>query len=138
MADTGIRQKSLRGHAYGMIAVLVLIYLLGMFSALFVTFPEHAQRQQLWAFALHQMPLAGHIILGFLLLLGTIALLIRSIVMKDKKWIISSAIATIAVIVGVGAGSSFITTQSNGLSFLMATSFIVAFLSYGWGIYVSR
>ena len=92
----------------------------------------------LWEFTQTQMPVVLHIIVGFLLLFGTLALLIRAIRFKERIWVISSAISLVAVLTAVVTGSFFITLQADVYSFIMALAFIVALLSYGWGLYKSE
>lgn len=138
MAAPTVSHRSLTPHAWGMVGVLVIQYLLGMASALFITFPQKEKEGQLWKFAWQQIPIALHIIVGFLLVVGTLALLIRSAVEKNKQWIITSSIATVSVVGAVIGGAFFIPTQTDWYSFLMAVSFIIALLAYFWGIYVSK
>jgi hypothetical protein len=133
-----ISHRSLQPHAIGMIGVLVVQYLLGMFSSLFVSFPEGAKDKQLWFFAWRQIPIALHIIVGLLLFLGTLALLIRAVATKGRTWIIPSSIALGAVFIAAITGAIFISTQTDWYSFIMAISFIIALLSYFWGIYMSK
>ena len=137
MAQKSIN-SSLNKHAFGMIGVLILQYLLGMVSSLFVEFPENTQPKQLWEYAWQQVPVASHIVVGIVLLLGTLALLIRSFILKDKVWQISAGMSTIATILSIITGSIFITLQSDLYSLIMAIGFIIALLSYGWGLYASK
>ncbi len=130
--------KRLTGHAIGMIILLVIQYLLGMATSLFVVFPDTGHEGQLWAFAWKQIPLASHIIVGFLLLFGTIALLVRAIRLKIQSWILPATIGLIAVIGSIFFGSVFISSQKDMYSFIMATGFIIALLSYFWGLYATK
>lgn len=131
-------RRSLSMHAFGMIGVLALEYLFGMFTTLFVTFPQNEKEKQLWQFAWRQAPVAIHVILGFVLFAGTLALLIRALVKKETQWIISGTIATISVFAAIIAGALFIPHQTDWYSFIMAVSFIIALLAYFWGIYVTK
>src|SRR5581483_4658322 len=134
MEKESASSHKLNKHARGIMGALIVEYLLGMFSNLFIAFPEGAHEKQLWEFAWRQWPIALHIIIGILLLLGTITLFIRSIILKNRAWIIASAIGGISVLAAVGAGASFIPKQTDLYSFIMAVSFIVALLAYFWGI----
>ncbi|MDE2025896.1 MAG: hypothetical protein KGJ07_05360 [Patescibacteria group bacterium] len=138
MASEVSHTHSLKPHAFGMIGVLIVEYLLGMFSALFVNFPQGVKEGQLWKFAWQQVPVALHILVGFLLVIGTLALLIRSLVEKDRNWILASAVATIAVFGAIIGGAIFIKTQTNTYSFVMAVSFIIALVAYFWGMYTAK
>lgn len=130
--------RSLRMHAIGMIFLLTLLYLFGMFTALFVSFPQGKSDGQLWQFSMKQLPLATHIVLGILLLLGTIALIIRSFVRESNVWILSSIIAGIGVLLAIIGGMVFIPTQKDVYSFVMAVSFLISLFAYFWGIYASK
>lgn len=121
-----------------MSAGLLVEYFLGMYANLFIHFPEGADTNQLWEYASHQLPLVLHIIFGLLLLLGSILFIIRSAILKNKTWVISSVMAFLAILVAVYGGESFITTQKEYFSYLMSAGFIAALLSYIWGMYQSK
>jgi hypothetical protein len=131
-------KRSLRAHAIGMIGILTLQFLIGMYVTFFVSFPEDAQREELWKFAMRQPFIALHILLGLLLLLGTIALLVRGIVLKNAAWIKSATIALLATIGAIVAGIVVVPSQNDLYSFLMAVGFIIALLAYFWGIYLDK
>ncbi len=133
-----IGKISLSPHAIGMIILLIIQYLLGMATTLFVQFPQGAHDGQLWIFAWHQILIVLHVIVGFLLIFGTIALAIRAGIQKNRIWIISSVISLLSVFGAITAGFIFIPTQANVYSLTMAVLFIVALLSYFWGLYSSR
>jgi heme A synthase len=140
MADkqmTTITDKGLKKQAFGLITGLSLQYLLGMYTNLFVQFPEHGNPGQYWEFAWKQLPVALHILLALGLLIGAIGLLIRSIKQKNKKWIITAAVGAITILAAGLSGARFIPSQEDILSFSMAVAFIIAILSYCWGIYTS-
>lgn len=130
--------RSLRSHAYGMVGLLIVQYLLGMATNLFVQFPDGLNEGQSWEYAWRQSFLALHIIIGFSLFLGTVALIVRSVRVKVRLWTISSGIAGAAIFAAMGAGSLFIPSQRNVYSFVMATCFIIALLAYGWGLYKTK
>lgn len=127
-------KNSLKIHGVVMIIILVIQYLLGMATNLFVKFPEKVSVGQFWEFAWKQVPLALHILIGFALLIGSIVLVVRAFMKKDKRWIVASIIGAIAIFVAGFAGASFIPSQKDWYSYIMAISFIVALLSYFWGI----
>jgi len=115
-----------------------LQFLLGMFSALFVEFPENASEQQVWKFAGQQIPVVLHMLLGLLLLLGAIALVVRAIILKDKIWIWTSVIGLVGVLVADITGVLFVGQQNDIYSYAMAVAFIVALVAYFWGVYRAR
>lgn len=130
-------KRTLKMQGLGMIAVLLIQYVLGIFSNLFIQFPQGEKDGQLWEFAWRQLPLALHIIVGILLLIGSIVFIIRSILLKDTTWIIVSTISCIAILLAGVSGAIFIPSQSNIYSLSMAIFFIVALFSYFWGVYQS-
>lgn len=132
-----IPSSKLRTQAFGLLTGLSLQFLLGMYAALFVQFPENAHEGQLWKFAWTQVPIAAHIIIGLGLLIGAIGLLIRSIKQKNKKWSITASIGAIAILIAIMSGARFIPTQQNILSYVMSIAFILAMLIYSWGIYTN-
>lgn len=121
-----------------LIIFLIIQYTLGMITNLFVTFPTHKTNGQLYAFAWTQIPLALHIIVGIFLLLSALSLIFRSISQKDRSWIFASLIGGLAILSAGINGAIFVSTQMAIYSLLMAFSFIIAFISYGWGIYSSK
>ena len=125
-------------HTLGLIGALILQFLLGMFTALFVTFPEGASEKQVWKFAGQNIPIVFHMLLGILILLGAIALVVRAIIMKDKNWIWTSIIGLFGVLVADVTGLLFVSQQNDMYSYTMAVAFIVALVSYFWGIYKAR
>lgn len=132
------KMNSLSKQGLYIIGLLVVQYLLGMYTNMFVAFPENKHEGQLWQFAWHQPSLVLHILVGFSLLFGAISLVVRSIKQKNKSWIYASSIGTIAILSGISVGALFIPTQIDIYSFLMAISFIIAFIALGWGIYASK
>jgi hypothetical protein len=130
--------RGLRIQGAFLVAALVLQYLLGMYVDLFVPFPEGLAPDQLWAFSWSEPALAAHIVLATLLLLGAVVLCIRALLRRDNVWIIASVTGLAALIAAGLSGAQFIPTQNDVFSYLMAVTFIVAILAYGWGIYASH
>jgi len=128
-------KKTLKVHTLVIIGMLVLQYLLGIATNLFVTFPESGTEGQFWKFAWSQGVLAAHIILGILLMLGSLVLFVRAIAYKNKGWIVVSLIGFIAIFAAGLAGALFIPSQKDWYSMVMSISFIVALLTYFWGFY---
>lgn len=131
-------KKTLKPFGILMLLLLTLQYLLGMIANLYIEFPEEKNRGKLWEFAWKQLPLAVHISIGYLLLLGAIVLIILSIRQKNKSWIIASSVGAIAILIAGATGAIFITAQKEIYSYIMAVSFIAAFVAYGWGLYATK
>lgn len=136
--DTGSEisraQKGLRIHAIFTMGFLAIEFALGMVTNLFLQFPETNQADQLWAFARSRAPLAAHIVIGMLLLASAILFLIRAARSNDGRWIGSSVVGLIAVVIAFYGGVAFTSTQADSYSLVMALAFIVALLAYGWGL----
>ena len=128
----------LKGHAFFMIFVLVAEYVLGVATTLLVKFPEGQSEKQVWQFAFQQIPLALHIIIGILLFVGSVSFFIRALKLKNRIWIVTSSVAMVAILGGMGAGSTFITSQSDLYSFIMSISLMIALISYSLGAYMTK
>ena len=135
---SSMNNNSLKRQGIGMVIVLAIEYLLGMTSNLFVQFPNSKSEGAMWAYAFKSIPTALHIIVGILLVGGSIMLLIRSIQRKNKLWIRISIIGLITLIMAAMSGSRFIPTQQASYSYIMSIAFIAAFLAYGWGVYQTK
>ena len=133
-----MKKDPLRILSHVILGVLILQYLFGMAANLFVQFPDTTNENAHWEFAKTQATIVIHIVLAFLLVIASIVLLIRAIRRKDKNWIIAGSVGLFAMVAAFLSGAEFITTQADGYSYAMAVTFILAFLSYGWGIYKSK
>jgi hydrogenase/urease accessory protein HupE len=133
-----MKKDPLKIQSHVILGFLILQYLLGMAANLFVQFPDTSNVKKLWQYAQGQWTVVVHMILGFLLLVGSIILLFRAIRRKDKNWIFAGSIGLFAILSAVVAGSEFIPTQQDVYSYIMAASFIIAVLAYGWGIYKAK
>ena len=138
MEKNEVKNLSLKKQGIGMVIALIIQYLLGMITNLFVQFPDTKNEGKLWLYAWSQTSLALHIVLGILLLLGSVILLIRAFVRKDGAWILASTLGFLTILGSGIAGAIFVTKQSDVYSLAMALGFIVAFLSYFWGIYKGK
>ncbi|MDE2213430.1 MAG: hypothetical protein KGJ34_02790 [Patescibacteria group bacterium] len=131
------RNRLLRIQSMVLIGALIVQYALGMWVNLYVSFPQSATEGQLWEFAWSQVPLASHIILAFLILIGAIVLCVRSFYYRLRVWKISSTIGLIAILLAGGSGATFIPSQTALYSYSMSLWFLVALFSFGWGLYVT-
>ncbi|HSX09379.1 MAG TPA: hypothetical protein VLF93_04445 [Candidatus Saccharimonadales bacterium] len=117
-----------------LLGFLFLQFLLGMFTNLFVEFPDKANEKTLWEFSKNQMPIVLHMVIAALLVIGGIVLLVRTIRKKDKQWIIAASVGLVALLFATFAGAQFIPSQQDSYSYIMAIGFILAVFSYGWGL----
>ena len=129
---------SVRINGMFLLGALVVQYALGMYVNLYVAFPSSATTGQLWEFAWSQWPLASHIGLAILLLVGAILLCIRAILYKNRTWIIGSVIGLLGILAAGASGAIFIPSQMNAYSYSMSLAFLVAFAAYCWVLFATR
>lgn len=128
----------LQRQGMGMIIGLSVQYLLGMLTNFFVTFPESGNEKTMWESARSQLVFDAHLFWGFLLLLGAIVFYIQAFRRKNRIWKIASGLALASIIFAFLAGVSFVDTQSDTYSLVMAIFFLTALISYGWGLYKTK
>ena len=122
----------LRKNSLGMLGMLCVQYALGMYTNLFVQFPDIKDEETLWKFAWTQISLASHIILGFGLLAGSLAFLI-AVLKRKMQELKAAAITGTLCIFGAGAsGALFVDKQNDLYSLLMALFFLGAFAAYAY------
>ena len=131
-------QNSLRIYAFVIIGLLVIQYVLGMVTNMFVQFPDTSDVGQLWEFTRSQPPSGTHMWVGVLLVLSAIIFVIQSTIKKNRNWIVSSLVGLVAIMTAFYGGVMFVSSQVDVYSMVMALAFIVAFLAYGWGLYADR
>lgn len=120
-----------------MIVLLAIQYLLGIVNNLFVKFPDTTNEEILWRFAWNQISVALHIILGLGLLVGSVAILIKTLKSKAKNQLVPAWMGFLSILVAFIAGALFVDFQKDVYSFIMAVFFITAILTYSWAIYKS-
>ena len=133
-----MQSRTLSKEATGLVYGLIVQFLLGMISNLFVAFPEEGGENQMWEFARTQLPVVLHILIGFGLLFGSISLLIHANKAKDVAWLLPARVGFAGILVAFLAGARFIPTQGDSYSLLMAIAFIVALVAYGAGLARSK
>jgi hypothetical protein len=130
--------RPLRIQATWLIAALVVQYALGMYTNLFVPFPDGTSGGAAWTFAWSQWPLAAHIALGLGLLLGGSVLAVRSFRRSSRSWRAASLVGLISLVLAVLSGVFFIPAQTDLYSYSMSLLFVIAVLAYAWGLMVDR
>ena len=120
--------------------VLVLEYILGMYTALFVQFPDSLVNGNAWSWSMSQSPvIMAHVFLGTLLVVGSLLALGFSIASKSKIAIRASVVGLVAILIAYLSGSTFLANvQSDGYSFSMSLGFLGALFSYGAAYYLTR
>jgi hypothetical protein len=130
--------QSLQKQGIGLLTMLALEYLLGIVTTLFVAFPENAAEDELWKFAMTQPILIVHMILALLIVFAGALLVWKAFASRHADWKKASLIGFIAVLIAEGSGAHFIAVQVDLYSTIMSTGFLVAFITYGWGLYRAK
>ena len=128
-------ESSLRRQSFGMIVVLGIQFLLGTAVNLFVKFPDSGGPGVMWEFANRQPLVMAHMIFGTILLIGAIAFVVMATRRKEQMWKKISWVGLLFILAAWLSGERFVTTQIDAFSFSMAIAFILAILTYLWGIF---
>jgi len=103
-----------------------------MYINLYVEFPTTGQADA-WKFTYSTLPVMSHIVQGVLIFLLGISQLVRSIIRKNRHWIIAGSIGVAGSFLAAFSGGNFITTQVELHSYLMAVGFLTTLLALDWG-----
>lgn len=118
-----------------MIVLLGLQFALGMFTNLFVIFPNGIIG---WIVVHNTLAASLHLYMATPLFLGSIAIFVICIKSKITHAIVVSVIGVTAISFAIFCGIIFVDTQGNIFSYLMAIGFIISLLTYAYGIYYSK
>ena len=131
--------KLLRGGLVAMFVLLFTQFIVGMYLNFYVELPaEHPGIHGSyapsipWALAGHAgIVLAVHVIVWILLTLGSIALLVRSILCRHKPLIIGTALGLLFILMAGSGGLTFLNRGgADKESFMMALGFMLALTAY--------
>jgi hypothetical protein len=129
-----VAQYKLKRSALAASVLLVLIYLLGVYGALFIEIPEGEG----WSFVMSSVVLLGHAVLGTLLIFHSGSILVMARKAKSATWTWVSVLGLAGVLLSVGTGSSYITTDNDWFTFAMSVGFAISILAYLYGIYADQ
>lgn len=122
---------ALKRFPLSVVWVLAIQFLLGMYINMYVEFPESVTSTQAsWEFARGNIWILAHIVIGLIILLGTINYLVMALKYKQKQVVPYAIIGLIAVLVAVLGGERFVSAGDDLYSMLMATGFIGAIVTY--------
>jgi hypothetical protein len=140
MRNTSKLLNVFRILALATLCSLVLEFVLGMVTALFVQFPATLVNGNGWGWAMKESPIIiAHMALGTLLVLLALASLIFGIASRSKPAIIWSVAGFVLTGLAYMSGSVFLASVAeNNYSFLMALGFMGSILSYGAAFYLTR
>lgn len=119
---------------------LVLEFILGIYTSLFVEFPDSIVNGNAWAWSMSQSPMIiAHVLLGTLLLAASVLTLGLGIALKSKTAIASSVAGLIMMGLAYLSGGAFLANvQVDGYSFSMALGFMGTLVAYGSAYYLTR
>jgi len=125
--------EAARRSSFGVAIGLLVQYAVGLWVSLYVTVPARDQGGGVLAAigrALANGPaaLALHAGLGLLLLLGSIALMVRAVVARERFFIVTTAVSLLAVLAAAGNGAAFVNNGQDGASLAMGLLTAVALL----------
>jgi hypothetical protein len=125
--------EAARRSSFGVAIGLLIQYAVGLWVSLYVTVPARDQGGGVLAAigrALANGPaaLALHAGLGLLLLLGSIALVVRAVVARERFFIVTTAVSLLAVLAAAGNGAAFVNNGQDGASLAMGLLTAVALL----------
>jgi hypothetical protein len=131
---------ALRGNSFGILAMLIVQFAIGMWVNLYAQIPAADRGSGIFGAvgrALTNGPasLAAHAGLGLLIVLAALALVVRSILARHTAAIIASVIGALAILGAAINGARFVTDGGQAsASLAMALSTAVAMLSYAVGL----
>jgi len=117
--------------------VIALVVVIGLVSYN-ITIPKGRTRSKNWNFVLTHPTILIHIIVGSLVLIGAVALLLRSVHSRVRSWIVVSGIGLTFVIIAFAMGEQYVSTLSNTDLSDMGLGWFGAIAAYGVGWYLSR
>jgi len=132
--------RAFRGHMLAILVLLVIEFVLGMYTALFVAFPDSLVNGNAWAWSMSQSPVVLlHVILGTLLALAAVVVLVLSFLLRSRAALLTGVLGFAAMAVAYLSGATFLSDVNQDLySFTMALGFIAAAVVYGVGYYGMR
>ena len=116
----------LRGSSIGLVAMLVIQFILGMIYNLYGTAPTSKKSIELFSSPL----IALHVVLGILLFLAAVAHLVRAIGARHRPSVWLSAVGLVSIIGAGFAGLGFTGSGAAGASLGMSLAFALALVCY--------
>ncbi|MGH2503491.1 MAG: hypothetical protein ACRDID_13375 [Ktedonobacterales bacterium] len=127
------RVRALRGALWLNLALLVMVFLLGMTVNLYTAFPANLKIDAM-QFAAHTPSIQWHMIAASLILLVGLAALALSLLERHIGAIGATLAGLALAVVAYGGGMMFLTNgYQESASMMMAAGFIGAFVSYALG-----
>jgi hypothetical protein len=132
--------QTFRMSTFVMLLALVSEFILGMYTALFVHFPDTLVKGNAWEWAMAQSPvIVTHVVLGSIMAILSILIFIFGIALKNKAAIVASFIGLAMIWFAYLSGSVFLVNiEEDSYSFTMSIGFIAAMVAYGVGVSFAR
>ena len=140
MKSSAKLMRAFRGHMLAILVMLVVEFVLGMYTALFVAFPDSLVNGNAWAWSMSQSPVVLlHIIVGTLLALAAMVVLVLGFLLRSRAALLTGVLGFVAMAAAYLSGATFLSDVNQDLySFSMAMGFIAAAVVYGVGYYSMR
>ncbi len=130
--------NSIDKHAIGLLALLGIEFLLGVWASLFAEFPDNSNANQLWSYGFTQWSVVAHIIVGLLILAGAVALLVSAYKRKSHNWKVAGWAGFAFVTIAFICGERFVTTQNDWFSLIMSVGLAGVAGAYIYGLLNNR
>ncbi|HZU12360.1 MAG TPA: hypothetical protein VFB58_05930 [Chloroflexota bacterium] len=143
VSESPSRVRAFRGAVFGNMLVLLVQFLLGMDANLFVKVPGHhpaSNAANYFGGVAHVIPwaigdgalglLRIHVVLGLLLVLGSLSLVFQAARLAERSWLIWAIVGALGVIGAGFNGASFLIYHHDFSSMLMAAGFALAVFAY--------
>lgn len=127
-----LRSRALQGALWLNLALLTLVFLLGMNVNLYLAFPSNLPG----ALAMRNPSIQAHVIVATLILVIGLTALVLSVIERRTWSIVTTAAGVALTTLAYGSGMTFVTAgYQESASMLMAVGFIGAFIAYGLAIW---
>lgn len=131
------RGRWLRGALWLNLALLAVVFVLGMAVNLYIAFPSNLKIDAM-QFAARTPSLQSHMIVATVILIVGLVALVLSLI-ERRAWVIVMTLAGLALsLVAYSGGMMFLTNgYQESASMMMAVGFIGAFIAYGVAVFVA-
>ncbi len=140
MKDTSRFLKIFRTQAVLIIITLAAEFILGMYTSLFVEFPDTLVNGNAWSWSMQASPIIlAHMLLGSLMLLVALSMVVFGGIARSQSAVVASVVGLVFMGVAYFSGASFLANVSDDrYSFLMALGFLGSLLAYCAAYYFTR
>ena len=124
--DPAVRLARLRRSSLGLVAILIVQFIVGIIYNLYGTVPTSAKPVGLFS----SPDLALHVVLGILLFIAAVGQLVQAIVARHALSLWLSAIGLLSILGAGFAGLGFAGSGASGASLGMSLAFATALACY--------